>query len=112
MGREKELTEIEGLLFGAMVDIQEVDCPRGSITNDRSSGVSDGFADEESDSARTSNARYISLEMRKCQEPTLEAWIDPVIELSSGKGEASRSKDQSTGGQGFGATAKAMAVST
>ncbi|KAK3122070.1 hypothetical protein QOZ80_8BG0664710 [Eleusine coracana subsp. coracana] len=86
VGREKELTEIEGLFFGSTVDIQEVDCPRGSIANDRSSGVSDGFADEESDSARTSNARYISLEMRKCKEPTLEAWIDPVIELSSGKG--------------------------
>lgn len=35
---------------------------------------------------RTSNARYISLEMPKCKEPTLEAWIDLVIELSSGKG--------------------------
>jgi hypothetical protein len=44
------------------------------------------MVDEESDSARTSNARYISLEMRKCKEPTLEAWIDPVIELSSAKG--------------------------
>jgi hypothetical protein len=86
VGREKELSEIEGMLFGSTVDIQQVECPRGSITNDRSSGVSDGFADEESDSARTSNARYISLEMRKCKEPTLEAWIDPVIELSSAKG--------------------------
>jgi hypothetical protein len=42
VGREKELSEIEGLLFGSTVDIQEVDGPRGSITNDRSSGVSDG----------------------------------------------------------------------
>ncbi|KAL5222970.1 hypothetical protein ABZP36_027683 [Zizania latifolia] len=86
VGREKELSEIEGLFFGSTVDIQEVDCPRGSAANDRSSGVSDGFADEESDTVRISNARYISLEMRKCKEPTLEAWIDPVIELSSGKG--------------------------
>ncbi|CAO2207148.1 unnamed protein product [Urochloa humidicola] len=85
VGREKELTEIEGMLFGSTVDIQEVDCPRASSTNERSSGVSDGFADEDSDTARKSNARYISLEMRKCKEPTLEAWIDPVIELSSGK---------------------------
>uniref|UniRef100_A0A0D9X9D0 AAA+ ATPase domain-containing protein n=1 Tax=Leersia perrieri TaxID=77586 RepID=A0A0D9X9D0_9ORYZ len=85
VGREKELSEIEGLFFGSTVDIQEVDCPRGSAANDRSSGMSDGFADEESDTVRTSNARYISLEMRKCKEPTLEAWIDPVIELS-GKG--------------------------
>ncbi|KAG0524674.1 hypothetical protein BDA96_07G231800 [Sorghum bicolor] len=85
VGREKELSEIEGMLFGSTVDIQEVDCPRASSTNERSSGVSDGFADEDSDTARKSNARYISLEMRKCKEPTLEAWIDPVIELSSGK---------------------------
>ncbi|CAL5005504.1 unnamed protein product [Urochloa decumbens] len=85
VGREKELSEIEGMLFGSMVDIQEVDCPRASTTNERSSGVSDGFADEDSDTARKSNARYISLEMCKCKEPTLEAWIDPVIELSSGK---------------------------
>ncbi|CAO2184123.1 unnamed protein product [Urochloa humidicola] len=85
VGREKELTEIEGMLFGSIVDIQEVDCPRASSTNERSSDVSDGFADEDSDTARKSNARYISLEMRKCKEPTLEAWIDPVIELSSGK---------------------------
>ncbi|KAJ1269024.1 hypothetical protein BS78_07G178400 [Paspalum vaginatum] len=86
VGREKELSEIEGLLFGSTIDIQEVDCPRASSTNERSSGVSDGYADEDSDTARKSNARYISLEMRKCKEPTLEAWIDPVIELSSGKG--------------------------
>ncbi|KAK8451393.1 hypothetical protein SEVIR_6G205400v4 [Setaria viridis] len=85
VGREKELSEIEGMLFGSTVDIQEVDCPRASSTNERSSGVSDGFADEDSDTARKSNARFISLEMRKCKEPTLEAWIDPVIELSSGK---------------------------
>lgn len=88
VGREKELTEIEGILFGSTVDIQEVDCPRASSTNERSSGVSDGFADEDSDAARKSNARYISLEMRKCKEPTLEAWIDPVVELSSGKGRS------------------------
>ncbi|CAL4943173.1 unnamed protein product [Urochloa decumbens] len=85
VGREKELSEIEGMLFGSTVDIQEVDCPKASSTNERSSGVSDGFADEDSDTARKSNARYISLEMRKCKEPTPEAWIDPVIELSSGK---------------------------
>ncbi|XP_066326470.1 uncharacterized protein [Miscanthus floridulus] len=85
VGREKELSEIEGILFGSTVDIQEVDCPGASSTNERSSGVSDGFADEDSDTARKSNARYISLEMLKCKEPTLEAWIDPVIELSSGK---------------------------
>ncbi|KAF7100937.1 hypothetical protein CFC21_102374 [Triticum aestivum] len=89
VGREKELSEIEGIFFGSSVDIQEVlDCSRGSTTNERSSGVSDGFADEESDTVRTSNAKYISLEMRKCKEPTLEAWIDPVIELSSGKGRS------------------------
>ncbi|KAL6646105.1 hypothetical protein ACP70R_017713 [Stipagrostis hirtigluma subsp. patula] len=86
VGREKELSEMEGMFFGSTVDIQEVDCPRGSTTNERSSGVSDGFADEDSDTVRTSNARFISLEMRKCKEPTLEAWIDPVIELSSSKG--------------------------
>ncbi|XP_038974254.1 uncharacterized protein LOC120105655 [Phoenix dactylifera] len=78
VGREKELTEIEAAFFGCS-DVHEMECPKPVLA---SRGFSDGFADEESDTVRT-NGRYISLEMRKCKEPTLEAWIDPAIETTS-----------------------------
>ncbi|XP_010913261.1 uncharacterized protein [Elaeis guineensis] len=96
VGREKELTEIEAAFFGCS-DVHEMECPKPALTNGGSSGFSDGFADEESDTVRT-NGRYISLEMRKCKEPTLEAWIDPVIE-TMGKGsrlQRQRSKHKKT----------------
>ncbi|XP_068642059.1 uncharacterized protein [Aristolochia californica] len=77
VGREKELLEIESSFFGSN------DCLENDNSSRRvSNGFSDGFADEDSDTDRT-RGRYISLEMRKCKEPTLEAWIDPVIELSN-----------------------------
>ncbi|XP_068638647.1 uncharacterized protein [Aristolochia californica] len=77
VGREKELQEIESSLFGSN------DCLENDNSSRRvSNGFSDGFADEDSDTVKT-RGRYISLEMRKCKEPTLEAWIDPVIELSN-----------------------------
>lgn len=78
VGRDKEIIEMEAAFFGGN-DTQELECPKPALA---SSGVSDGFADEESDTIR-SNSRYISLEMRKCKEPTLEAWIEPVVELSN-----------------------------
>ncbi|KAK1268762.1 hypothetical protein QJS04_geneDACA013770 [Acorus gramineus] len=68
VGREKEIAEMERAFFGSN------DC-----------GFSDeGFADEESDTVRNPpRGRYISLEMKKCKEPTLEAWIEPVIEIKN-----------------------------
>ncbi|KAJ8472135.1 hypothetical protein OPV22_026478 [Ensete ventricosum] len=78
VGREKEMTEIEATFFGCC-EVHETEHPKQPLVN---GGSSDGFADEESDTVRTSG-KYISLEMRKCKEPTLEAWIEPVIELTS-----------------------------
>ncbi|KAG6525137.1 uncharacterized protein LOC122046615 [Zingiber officinale] len=78
VGREKEVAEIEAAFFGC-VEAHEMECPKPSLTRGSSS---DGFADEEIDTVRTSK-KYISLEMRKSKEPTLEAWIEPVIELPS-----------------------------
>ncbi|KAL5981291.1 hypothetical protein ACLOJK_015346 [Asimina triloba] len=77
VGREKELTEIEWAFFG---------CNDGLENNDassKSSNVSEGF--EETTEMRN-GGKYISLEMSKCKEPTLEAWIEPVIELKNRKG--------------------------
>ncbi|PKU84984.1 hypothetical protein MA16_Dca015200 [Dendrobium catenatum] len=101
VGREKELTEIEAAFFGNADP--EIECPKPVITN--GGGSSEGFADEESDSVR-SNGRYICLEMRKHKEPTLEAWIEPVMELSS-KGRSlqrqrSKQKKSRSGGKGYG----------
>ncbi|KAG8057153.1 hypothetical protein GUJ93_ZPchr0002g26338 [Zizania palustris] len=83
VGREKELSEIEGMFFGWADDVEVLECPSGAMTNGESSGVSDGFADEESDTVRTSDGRFISLDLRKCKQPMLE-----VIEVSSGKGRS------------------------
>ncbi|KAG9448864.1 hypothetical protein H6P81_008829 [Aristolochia fimbriata] len=86
VGRDKELLEIESAFFGSN------DCLENDNSSRRASnGFSDGFADEDSDPVR-SRGRYISLEMRKCKEPTLEAWIDPVMELSNNKPQKQRQK--------------------
>ncbi|XP_058114504.1 uncharacterized protein LOC131257709 [Magnolia sinica] len=86
VGREKELMEIEATFFGSN-DSLENDCSK--LSNAGSNGLSDGYEESE---MRT-GGRYISLEMRKCKEPTLEAWIEPVIELKNRKGlQRQRSK--------------------
>ncbi|XP_072982616.1 uncharacterized protein [Typha latifolia] len=105
VGREKELTEIEATFFGCS-DVHEMECPKPAVLNGGSSGLSDGFADEESDVVR-SNGRFISLEMRKCKEPTLEAWIEPVIELTSKgrslqKQRSKHKKPRGGGNKGYG----------
>ncbi|PKA51357.1 hypothetical protein AXF42_Ash002722 [Apostasia shenzhenica] len=101
VGREKELTDIEAAFFGN-VD-QEIEFPKTAIIS-TGGGSSDGFADEESDAVKI-NGRCMNLEMRKCKEPTLEAWIEPVSDLSS-KGrnlQRQRSKHKrSRGGKGYG----------
>uniref|UniRef100_A0A0E0M2L1 AAA+ ATPase domain-containing protein n=1 Tax=Oryza punctata TaxID=4537 RepID=A0A0E0M2L1_ORYPU len=89
VGREKELSEIEGMFFGRADHVgEDLGCPRGAMTTGESSGVSDGFADEDSDTVRTSNGRFISLDLRKCKQPMLEAFVDPVIGKFSGKGRS------------------------
>ncbi|XP_008796593.2 uncharacterized protein LOC103712008 [Phoenix dactylifera] len=114
VGREKELTEIEAAFFGCG-DVYEMECPKPvPMTTGGSSRFSDGFADEESDTVRT-NGRYISLEMRKCKEPTLEAWIDPVIELTSKgsrlqKQRSKHKKSRSVGSKGHHGNASVMCI--
>ncbi|KQJ90702.1 uncharacterized protein LOC100843818 [Brachypodium distachyon] len=76
IGRENELAEIEGMLFGCTGDAEDAVCQSGTMPNCGSSGVSDGFADEESDTVRTSNG---------CKKPMLEAFVDPAIQFSSAK---------------------------
>ncbi|OAY75029.1 hypothetical protein ACMD2_02908 [Ananas comosus] len=100
VGREKEIMEIETAFFGCC-DFIDIECPKPVVINGGSSGLSDGFADEESDTIRT-NSRFISLEMKKCKEPTLEAWIEPVFEITSkGRGlqkQRSKSRKSRSGG--------------
>uniref|UniRef100_A0A1D1XKX8 Disease resistance protein RPP13 n=1 Tax=Anthurium amnicola TaxID=1678845 RepID=A0A1D1XKX8_9ARAE len=81
IGRDRELADIEAGFFGC-TDAHETECSKPVTINGGPSGFSDGFADEECDTIRT-NGRFISLEMRKSKEPTLEAWIEPPIELSN-----------------------------
>lgn len=84
VGREKEIMEIEGLLFGSRnccVEQQVQDHCRAS-----GSGQSEGLADEESETTvgKGGGGRYISLELGRNKEPNLEAWIEqPMIGNSS-----------------------------
>ncbi|KAK8579016.1 hypothetical protein V6N13_142251 [Hibiscus sabdariffa] len=80
-GREKEIVEIESALFG--VAEQEHSCSM-PIVKGEASGQSEGLADEESDNVST-RGRYINLEFGKSNEPTPEAWIEPVMGRSSMK---------------------------
>ncbi|CBI39859.3 unnamed protein product, partial [Vitis vinifera] len=53
------------------------------IVKGGATGQCDGFADEESDAGTTRGEKYINLEVGKCKEPTLEAWVEPVVGRSS-----------------------------
>lgn len=72
VGREKEITEIETAFFGC-TDENETN------THVRTPGTSEGLADEESENDR----KFINLEVGKCKEPKLEAWVEPVIGRNS-----------------------------
>ncbi|XP_045826310.1 uncharacterized protein LOC123918335 [Trifolium pratense] len=79
VGREKEIMEIEALLFGNrnLMEQQVQDHYRAS-----GSGQSEGLADEESESTvgKGGGGRYISLEIGRNKEPNLEAWIEqPMV---------------------------------
>ncbi|KAL1357894.1 uncharacterized protein [Arachis hypogaea] len=81
VGREKEIMEIEGLFFGRGNCVEQVqDHCMPFIKGEASgSGQSEGLADEESEPVMRKGRRYISLEMGKSKEPTLEAWVEPLI---------------------------------
>ena len=64
VGREKEMMEMETAFFG------NVDCLE---------------QDEESNGGTARGEKYINLEMGNCKEPTLEAWVEPVVGRSSFK---------------------------
>ncbi|XP_077236592.1 P-loop containing nucleoside triphosphate hydrolases superfamily protein [Tasmannia lanceolata] len=103
VGREKELMEIETAFFGCNDHLEnDISKPTENGGSNRST---DGFADEESETVKT-QGKYISLEMRKCKEPTLEAWIEPVIDFTN-KGRSQQmqrskhKKMKNGGGKGY-----------
>ncbi|XP_043688197.1 uncharacterized protein LOC122639410 [Telopea speciosissima] len=76
VGREKELMDIEAAFFGCGDCVEH----EPSSVKGGPEGILEGFGgDEETETVRTRRGRYINLEMRKCREPTLEAWIEPGI---------------------------------
>ncbi|XP_004499684.1 uncharacterized protein [Cicer arietinum] len=83
VGREKEIMEIECLLFGNRNCVEQVqDHCRTLIKGEASgSGQSEGLADEESEYViEKGGGRFISLEIGRNKEPNLEAWIEqPMI---------------------------------
>uniref|UniRef100_A0A5B7C0S9 TIR domain-containing protein n=1 Tax=Davidia involucrata TaxID=16924 RepID=A0A5B7C0S9_DAVIN len=79
VGRDKEMMEIETAFFGCC-DYLEQACSMPTIRG--TPGQSEGLADEESE-VDTGRERYINLEVGKCTEPKLEAWVEPVIGRSS-----------------------------
>ncbi|KAI6688631.1 hypothetical protein NL676_025459 [Syzygium grande] len=81
VGREREVMEIENALFGSG-DYFEQDYTM-PITKGEASGQSEGLADEESEATRMKGGRFISLDVGKCKEPKLEAWVEPVLGRNS-----------------------------
>ncbi|PON47189.1 NB-ARC domain containing protein [Parasponia andersonii] len=79
VGREKELSEIEAALFG-YGDCLDQECSM-PITKGEASGQSEGLADEESDVVSSRGGRFINLELGKCKEPNLEAWIEQPVNV-------------------------------
>ncbi|KAL3614856.1 hypothetical protein CASFOL_040517 [Castilleja foliolosa] len=75
VGREKEITDIETAFFGCG-DYSEQECKNGP-------GQSDGIADGESEADRVKGGKNISLEVGRCKEPNLEAWVEPIISRNS-----------------------------
>ncbi|XP_014499546.1 uncharacterized protein LOC106760644 [Vigna radiata var. radiata] len=81
VGREKEIMEIEGLFFGRGNCMEQVQdhCRVFTKGEASGSGQSEGLADEESEPVIARCGRYISLEMGRSKEPTLEAWVEPIM---------------------------------
>lgn len=81
VGREKEIMDIETAFFGCG-DYLEQECaiPTGKGFTP---GQSDGLADGESEVDKIQGGKYISLEVGRCKEPNLEAWVEPAIGRNS-----------------------------
>ncbi|KAK2971951.1 hypothetical protein RJ640_004971 [Escallonia rubra] len=81
VGRDREMVEIETAFFGYGDSFeQESNMPtiRGGTP-----GQSEGLADEESEVDASRGGKFISLEVGKCKEPNLEAWVEPVVGRNS-----------------------------
>ncbi|KAK4386857.1 hypothetical protein Sango_2556300 [Sesamum angolense] len=81
VGREKEIMDIETAFFGCG-DYLEQECAMPA-TKGGTPGQSDGLADGESEVDRIKGGKYISLEVGRCKEPNLEAWVEPAIGRNS-----------------------------
>ncbi|XP_022892228.1 uncharacterized protein LOC111407139 [Olea europaea var. sylvestris] len=81
VGREKDIMEIETTFFG-YGDYLEQECTMPTIKGG-TPGQSEGLADEECEVDTVKGGKYISMEVGRCKEPTLEAWSEPVIGRSS-----------------------------
>ncbi|CAL5341521.1 unnamed protein product [Camellia sinensis] len=82
VGREKEMMEIETAFFGCG-DYLEQECCMPTIRGGTSGQSEGGLADGESEIDSSKGGRFINLEMGKCKEPKLEAWVEPVIGRNS-----------------------------
>ncbi|KAK3024318.1 hypothetical protein RJ639_043000 [Escallonia herrerae] len=101
VGRDREMVEIETAFFGYGDSFeQESHMPtiRGGTP-----GQSEGLADEESEVDASRGARFISLEVGKCKEPNLEAWVEPVVGRNSLK-KAKYKKSKSGKYKSFGSS--------
>ncbi|PWA73812.1 P-loop containing nucleoside triphosphate hydrolases superfamily protein [Artemisia annua] len=83
VGREKELAEIETAFFGCR-DCNDND-GTVNVVKGVTPGTSEGLADEDSEVGGSKNGKFINLEVGKCNEPELEAWVEPVIGRNSFK---------------------------
>ncbi|KAK6154514.1 hypothetical protein DH2020_008762 [Rehmannia glutinosa] len=81
VGREKEIMDIETVFFGCG-DYLEQECGVPMVKNG-TPGQSDGLADGESEADKIRGGKYISLEVGRCKEPNLEAWVEPAIGRNS-----------------------------
>ncbi|KAL2523845.1 P-loop containing nucleoside triphosphate hydrolase superfamily protein [Abeliophyllum distichum] len=83
VGREKEIMEIETTFFG-YGEYLEQDCTVPTVKGG-TPGQSEGLADGECEDDTVRGGKYISLEVGRCKEPTLEAWAESVIGRNSQK---------------------------
>ncbi|CAA3024079.1 Tir-nbs resistance [Olea europaea subsp. europaea] len=83
VGREKDIMEIENTFFGHR-DYTEQECTMPTIKGGKPA-QSDGLVDQECEADTVRGGKYISLEVGRCKEPTLEAWAEPVIGRNSQK---------------------------
>lgn len=83
-GRERDILEIETAFFGCGECVEQ-ECVVKGGTVPVPPGQSDGLADGESEVDRNRGNKYISMEVGRCKEPNLEAWVEPTICRSSVK---------------------------